>query len=333
MSQQSDQINITVQRFAVLTCIVALLPISVGALVTTLKAGMAFADWPTSDGHNMLLYPWLQDLRHTDKFVEHGHRLAGVLIGLVSIGLVAVTFAKEQRTWVRLGSVIILLAVIAQGLLGGMRVRMNEQVLAMTHSITGGLFFTLCFLFAVLVRRSGAESEGRDSRLSPATFAIGVLLPVAVLGQYVLGGMFRHLGRMLHEHVAGAVIVSILAIIVLTFLLRSSLPTLRRRGRWLGLAVFVQVCLGMGSWVTKLGLPAFGWVATINSPAQNITCSLHTVGGMFLLATASAVAMELLIRAKAGQIEGIADVCRSGVTTAPRSLPTDAASAAGGRIA
>jgi len=308
VSQTDDQINLTVQRFAVLTCIVALLPISVGALVTTLKAGMAFADWPTSDGQNMLLYPWLNDLRHTDKFVEHGHRLAGVLIGLVSIGLVVVTFAKEPRRWVRGGSVAILLAVIAQGLLGGMRVRMNEQVLAMTHSITGGLFFTLCFLFAYLVRRRTTDERSVDRRLSPASCAIGVLFPFVVLGQYVLGGFFRHLGRMLHEHVAGAVIVTLLAAVLLFALLRSDLLSLRRRGHWLASALLIQIALGLGSWVTKLGFPTLGWVASANSPAQNVICSLHTVGGMFLLATASAVAVELVIRVRSGQIEELGGI-------------------------
>ena len=303
MSQTDDHINLTVQRFAVLTCIVALLPISVGALVTTLKAGMAFADWPTSDGQNMLLYPWLNDLRHTDKFVEHGHRLAGVLIGLVSIGLVVVTFVKETRRWVRAGSIIILLAVIAQGLLGGMRVRMNEQVLAMTHSITGGLFFTLCFLFAFLVRRRPADERSRvDRRFSPVVYAVGVLFPFVVFGQYVLGGFFRHLGRMLHEHLAGAVIVTLLAAVLLFALLRSDLLSFRSRGKWLASALLLQIGLGLGSWVTKLGFPTLGWVASANSPAQNVVCSLHTVGGMFLLATASGAAMELILSARSGQI-------------------------------
>lgn len=312
MTEKQDHVNLTVQRFAVLTCIVALLPISIGALVTTLKAGMAFADWPTSDGENMLLYPWLSDLRHADttygieRFVEHGHRLAGVLIGLVSIGLVAVTFAYEKRRWARVGSVAILLAVISQGLLGGMRVRMDAQVLAMTHSITGGLFFTLCFLFAILVRSCGKKSTtDQDSRFSATTFALGVLLPAVVLCQYVLGGFFRHLGRMLHEHVAGACVVTLIAIVVLSTLLRSDSASLKSRGRWLVSALLIQVGLGIGSWVTKLGFPTLGWVAKVNSPAQNITCSLHTVGGMFLLATASAVAMELILKARAGQIRGL----------------------------
>lgn len=332
MSDESDQVNLTVQRFAVLTCIVALLPISVGALVTTLKAGMAFADWPTSDGHNMLLYPWLNDLRHTDKFVEHGHRLAGVLIGIFSILLVAVTFAKEKRTWVRAGSVTILCAVIAQGLLGGMRVRMNAQTLAMIHSITGGLFFTLCFLFAIAVRSTGTTVSGSDRRISAGAFAAGCLLPAAVFGQYVLGGMFRHLGRMLHEHLAGAAIVTILVISLLAVLLRSDLAVIRRRGRWLGFALLIQVSLGLGAWVTKLGLPYLGWVAHLNSPAQSITCSLHTVGGMLLLATASATAMELVKRARAGQLEAVSVLFRGSDLEVTRGLSTETSAATGGRL-
>ena len=306
MPARNDQIHNTVRRFAVLTCYVALLPISIGALVTTLKAGMAFADWPTSDGQNMLLYPWLNDLRNTDKFVEHGHRLAGMLMGFVSIGLLFVTFRLEKKTWVRVWTTVILAAVIGQGLLGGMRVRMNEQSLAMLHSITGGLFFTLCFVFATLVSRTaGNDANGRDHRLGPAAFSIGVLLPVCVLCQYILGSFFRHLGRMLYEHVAGAIIVTLLTCCIVPLLGRSELSSIRCRAKWLVVALVVQVGLGMGAWVTKLGFPAFGWVAHVNSTSQNITCSAHTVGGMFLLASSTAAAVELVLSAKEGRLSGL----------------------------
>jgi heme a synthase len=313
VSEKRDQINITVQRFALLTCCVALLPISIGALVTTLKAGMAFADWPTSDGQNMLLYPWLNDLRNTDKFVEHGHRLAGMLIGFVSIGLVVVTFLKEQRRWVRAFSVAILISVIGQGLLGGMRVRMNEQVLAMVHSITGGMFFTLCFVFAMLVRRSSKtfQPNSSDRSFGLATFGMAVLLPFVVLSQYILGGFFRHLGQMLHEHVVGAIIVSLVVCIVAPVLMLSDLSSLRTRGKWLSAALLIQVGLGLGSWVTKLGFPAFGWVATMNSTSQNITCSMHTVGGMFLLASATAAAVELCLCTSEGRVAGVTEAFSS----------------------
>src|SRR5262249_6898084 len=70
-------------RLALLMAAIALLPIGLGAVVTTVEAGMAFADWPTSDGYDMLWYPWLTSTG--DKFLEHGHRLAGMLIGIVSL--------------------------------------------------------------------------------------------------------------------------------------------------------------------------------------------------------------------------------------------------------
>lgn len=296
-------IHKSVRRCAVLTCVVALLPISIGALVTTLKAGMAFADWPTSDGQNMLLYPWLNDLRHTDKFVEHGHRLAGVLIGLVSILLVAVTYFTKQQRWVKGGSIAILVAVIAQGLLGGMRVRMDQQVLAMTHSITGGLFFTLTFLFSLAVNRPERRRDSAGvTELAPTAAFLTAILPFVILGQYVLGGFFRHLGRMLHEHVAGAIVVGLLTAIVIGILVRSEQSILRRRAQWLLIAVLIQIGLGLGAWVTRMGLPSLGWVATVNSMPQNIVCSLHTVGGMFLLATSAAAASEISYLIRSGQI-------------------------------
>ncbi|MCR9198524.1 MAG: COX15/CtaA family protein [Planctomycetaceae bacterium] len=308
MSHNETTVSRAIRRYSVLTCLVALLPIGIGSVVTTLKAGMAFADWPTSDGQNMLLYPWLNDLRNTDKFVEHGHRLAGMLIGFVSIGLVVVAFTKERLRWVRLYATAILIAVIGQGLLGGMRVRMNAQVLAMIHSITGGLFFTLCFNFVVATHRPSGGNLQRDQRTPVWALGLAILLPVIVLGQYVLGGLFRHLGTMLHEHLMGAVAVFLAACAVIIAVRRSQISALRRRSLWLASALFVQIALGLGSWVTKMGLPSTGRVVVANSPAQNVICSLHTVGGMFLLATATALTFETIVCLRRGQFESTRDV-------------------------
>ena len=283
-----------VHRFAVATCIVALLPISVGALVTTLRAGMAFSDWPTSDGHNMLLYPWLNDLRNSDRFAEHGHRLAGVVIGLTSIGLLVVTFLRERRRWVRGYTVTILIAVIAQGMLGGARVLMDANVMAMVHSITGALFFTQCVAFAMLTARGAADAEPGRIHLSGTIRAIVILLPVIVLGQYLLGGMFRHLGRMMYEHLAGAAMVALWGIVAVVCLLRTKQPQLSRAGIWIAAALLLQLGLGASAWVTKLNVPALGWVVSTGSPAAVVFRSLHTVGGMFLLAATTLSAVQVV---------------------------------------
>jgi len=294
MSQSAPQVDRFVHRFAVATCVVALLPIGIGTLVTTLRAGMAFADWPTSDGHNMLLYPWLNDIRHTDRFTEHGHRLAGMIIGVTSIALVAVTFMREQRRWVRIYSVGILLAVIAQGLLGGARVLLDASLLAMVHSITGALFFSLCVAFAVVTSRHWNDST--EYRVMPfgrsAAFVV-LALPLLVLGQYWMGGMFRHMGRMMFEHLAGAAIVAIVGLACSVLLIRTGTSALRRSGQLILAALALQLCLGVGAWVTKLNVPALGWVVSTGSPAAVIFRGSHTIGGMLLLTSTVLAAVHV----------------------------------------
>lgn len=309
MDGSSKNIAPLVQKMAIATILVALLPIGIGSVVTTLKAGMAFADWPTSDGENMLLYNFFKDLRHTDRFVEHTHRLAGVLIGFFTIALLAVTFWKEKTGWVRKWSVAILVAVIVQGLLGGIRVIQNAQAMAMVHSITGGLFFAMCFVFAHSVRRPGQiqqqQDAAKDSRTSASLFYVALVLPVLIVGQYFLGGMFRHLGTMLHEHVVGAIVVFLASVFVILGLWRSDSIRLRNRSKWLAAALALQISLGLGAWATKLGIPYIGYVASVNSLLQSVICSLHTVGGMFLLATSATAAVELWLLAEAGYLAKI----------------------------
>ena len=190
---------------AVVTTGVAMLPIVIGAIVTTTGAGMAFADWPTSDGHSMFLYPWLKSAG--DKFLEHGHRLAGIAIGLCSILLAVVLWMKERRRWVKLAGCLVLLGVILQGILGGMRVRFDDQGLAMVHGSLAALVFSLMAAVALVTSRSWKYAEFKShtgdhdvSHLRPWA----IMIPIVIFGQYVLGGLLRHLGRSLHEHIAVA---------------------------------------------------------------------------------------------------------------------------------
>lgn len=269
--------------------VIALLPIGMGSLVTTLGAGMAFLDWPSSDGQNMLLYPWLSDFRtNPDKFVEHGHRLAGMLIGVMSVVLVAVTWRKTRDRRIRWGAAGLLVAVILQGLLGGARVLLDRQVLAMTHSITAALFFCFTCVFAAACHARWREQlQQREGALSAVAAGTIVLLPAVVLVQYVLGGAFRHLNTMLHEHIAGAVFTAVVAIGAAWWLLRSGNRSLRRCGGWVLAALGLQVALGLSAYVTRLGLPWVGYVATAGSLSESIFCSAHTIGGMLLLNAAA----------------------------------------------
>lgn len=277
-----------------------------GALVTTLKAGMAFADWPSSDGHNMLLYPWFRDFATSpDKFTEHGHRLSGMLIGFISIAL-AVAAWRLSRGWERTFAYTILVAVVLQGLLGGARVLFDREHLAMIHSITGASFFCLCIVFRLMCSPRWSEwlSE-KDDRLSPVGAAFIVLAPIATLGQYGLGGLLRHLHMMLNEHLIGAGVATIVCMSAAVFLLQAQSSLLRKSGVGIAAALLVQLLLGAGAYVTRFGLPSIGYVATSGSLSQAVICSLHTVGGMFLLASTVVSALALMTLWRAGCLLGL----------------------------
>ena len=272
-----------VHVLAVVTAVVSLAPIGLGSLVTTLGAGMAFPDWPTSDGQGMLAYPWLQS--SGDKFVEHGHRLAGMLVGFCSIGLCAVAWLGGSSKGVRYAVVVVLLGVIVQGLLGGLRVRLDRQVVAFGHSVFGCLVFVSLWMVCSATSRRWSQ-VGRGSVSSKFVWFLAWAYPAIVLIQYVFGGVIRHLGSMLHAHLAGAGLVFVFASCVVISSFRGEFRDVRPRAVLVGLAVAAQILLGLGVWVTKFGFAPSGLVAVQHSMPQVVARTSHTVVGMLVVATA-----------------------------------------------
>ena len=69
-----------------------------GALVTTFDAAMAVPDWPATYGHNMFLFPWAEWFYGPwDLFLEHGHRLLGAMVGVVSLVLAGVVWRSGPK--------------------------------------------------------------------------------------------------------------------------------------------------------------------------------------------------------------------------------------------
>lgn len=293
-----------VHHFAVATTCVALLPIIVGAIVTTTRAGMAFPDWPTSDGHNMFLYNWLESTGA--KFVEHGHRLAGSLIGLISIAFATVVWKDEPRRWVRIAATGVLLGVIAQGVLGGMRVRMDARVMAMVHGSFAAIVFALMSGVALVTSRSWHEvARTRSVTIGRHLKPLSILTTVLIATQYVLGGTLRHLGMSLYEHIGLAAIVLIVVVVMSVSALISQSPWLRNSAcMFLGL-VILQVLLGASAYVVKLGFPPTGYVAVQNSLPQVLFCTAHTVTGMLLFATSVRMAMRVMWLESLQRIAGV----------------------------
>jgi cytochrome c oxidase assembly protein subunit 15 len=248
------------------TLTIAVFPlIWVGGLVTTYDAGMAVPDWPGTYGWNMFAYPastWL--FGPFDLLVEHSHRLLGSLAGFLSIGLVVVAFVKEQRNWFRWWCVGVLVAVIAQGALGGARVVLDQRTFAMIHGCTGPLFFAIATATAVMSSRWWLERRQQVSGGKAAWIA--ALLLTASYGQLIMGAQLRHVTAAIshtsfmgyvHIHLTLAALVALLALTLATILTFSGQMSgqVRRPAQLLAGLVVVQIGLGFGTWIVNYALP------------------------------------------------------------------------------
>jgi cytochrome c oxidase assembly protein subunit 15 len=134
-----------------LYCLFALVSITLllfaGGFTTSIKAGMAFLDWPLSNG-SINPEGWLTE---SDKFAEHSHRLLGMQIGLISMGLVLWTFLRESLAWVRKMAWALLALVVFQGLLGGARVLFDQLNTLAESNLVAQLFLVAHASGAMLV--------------------------------------------------------------------------------------------------------------------------------------------------------------------------------------
>src|SRR4030095_12354490 len=130
-------------RFSLLVALATFFLIIAGALVTSHDAGLATSDWPLSNGQ---VFPIMVG----NIFWEHGHRMVATTVGLLTIVLTLYILRKERRRWVRRLGVFALVAVVAQGLLGGLTVKlMLPLVVSAAHATLAQLFFCTTVSLAV----------------------------------------------------------------------------------------------------------------------------------------------------------------------------------------
>src|SRR5436309_1631193 len=126
-------------HLAVVTADATLLLIFVGGVVTNTGSALAVPDWPTTFGYNMFLYPWSRMVGGI--FYEHSHRLIGSVVGMLTVTCAVWLWLTEDRKWMRVVGLVAVVAVIAQGILGGLRVLLLEHGLAIIHGCVAQAFF------------------------------------------------------------------------------------------------------------------------------------------------------------------------------------------------
>ena len=253
----------------------------VGGLVTSKGAGLAVPDWPTTFGYNMFLYPWSKMVGNV--FYEHSHRLVASAVGLLTIALTVAFWLRERRHWLRWLGIAALLLVILQGVIGGLRVVLLENTLAIFHAAFAQAFFALTVSLAIFTsakwsvepQDKSIADGGRLGRLCAVTTGL-------IYVQAIFGAVLRHTGERVDAHLFFAALVALHVVLVLVRIMKfhGDLPKLTRPACFLGALLLLQLMLGIGSYFGKftsmLGLPMGTLV---------LLTTTHLIMGALMLAT------------------------------------------------
>ncbi len=279
--------NRGLNRFAIFVACATFFLIIAGALVTSHDAGLATPDWPLSNGQ---FFPKMVG----NLFWEHGHRMVATTVGMLTIVLMIYILVKEKRDWVRKLGIFALLAVIAQGLLGGLTVKLMLPLAVSTaHATLAQLFFCTTVSLAVFTSRSWIEAKPlpEEKGTLPLRYLCTAAL-VTIFLQLVIGATLRHSAtwdqqlptHLVLTHIGGAVAVTIaLGMATLTVLQRHKDEKFLARPALIAvLLLFVQLSLGIAAYVTRLKSP--GDPQPLN-PMISITVAHVACGALVFVST------------------------------------------------
>lgn len=177
--------------FAVLNAVATFLLIGLGGLVTSHEAGMSVPDWPTTYGYNMFLFPinkWVGGILY-----EHSHRLLASLVGLLTTVLAGWLWFQDGRRWLHWTGIAAFLLVIAQGILGGLRVRWQMDWLGVPHGAVAQTFLVLTCAIALFTSRWWLESGAEARSPVPGGLRNHVLwVTLLIFVQLLIAATMRH---------------------------------------------------------------------------------------------------------------------------------------------
>src|SRR5215213_5049970 len=252
--------NRGLNRFAIFVACATFFLIIAGALVTSNDAGLATPDWPLSNGQ---FFPKMVG----NLFWEHGHRMVATTVGMLTIALTIYILAKEKRGWMRKLGTFALLTVVAQGLLGGLTVKLMLPLAVSTaHATLAQLFFCTTVSLAVFTSRSWMQAAPlpEEKGTLPLRYLCTAAL-VTIFLQLIIGATLRHSApwdqhlptQLVLAHVGGALAVVVaLGSATLTVLRRHRGETFLTRPATIALVLLVvQLFLGIAAYMTRLASP------------------------------------------------------------------------------
>jgi cytochrome c oxidase assembly protein subunit 15 len=215
---------------------------------------------------------------------EHSHRLIASVVGFLTLLLALLLWLYERRRWLRWLGIAALALVILQGVVGGLRVVLVEETLAVLHACLAQAFFALAASLALFTSeewkvdspKRQLAGAGRIQRLSVFTTALIYL-------QGIFGAILRYQGAGFEAHLVLAALVVFhvlfLAARILNF--HSGVSKLVPPVIALCGLMVLQLALGLGSYLGK-----FTPLATALPPlAVVVLRTSHVVTGALMLVT------------------------------------------------
>jgi len=271
--------NRGVHRFAVFVVAWTVLLLIFGALVTSKNAALSVPDWPKSFG------TWFPSLRQLagGAFFEHSHRVIAGVMGVLTLVLAVLIWAKDNRRWLRWFGVIAVAGVVVQAVLGGEVVRQLLQYwLPVLHACFAQVVFAAVLGIAVFTSKWWIEERPLlPDAGAPSIHGLAILNAAVIFFQVVLGAGFRHSEIPVWPHMAGAlaVLVSVTWTAVAMRKRFGNAPEMGRARVWLHAIFGLQFLLGFGAYWGRLASEKTG-----PTSATVLLTVTHTVLGALLFA-------------------------------------------------
>jgi cytochrome c oxidase assembly protein subunit 15 len=182
--------------------------------------------------------------------------LLGALVGLLTVALTVALWgeASRPRGWLRWVGLLAVAAVIGQGVLGGLRVVLLRQTLAVVHGIVAQAFFALVVALAVWTSKGW---EGAKHGRAPAKIEGLRRLCAATAGllflQMAAGVLVTHTGTALQAHLGMAGLAALLVFWVVARVhgRHWDRAWLARPARAVGELMILQLLLGVGAYLAR----------------------------------------------------------------------------------
>jgi cytochrome c oxidase assembly protein subunit 15 len=201
-----SQVPPGIYRFAFATSTCTVLLLMAGALVTSNDAADSVPDWPLAYGK--IIPPLVGGIRY-----EYAHRVMAATVAILTL-ILAIALALRGTRFLRNLGWTALALVVAQAVLGGMRVLHGDPALTATvHAILAQIFFvTIVSLTLFTSQWWNNDQPQLDDPASPRLRTLSAVTAITIFIQLILGAGFRHGAFQILPHMIGAVVVLFLAI-------------------------------------------------------------------------------------------------------------------------